>query len=88
MEVKKGNNCYFIGEDEKHFMGILTFVEYPDKIDAQHTIVRPEYSGQGLAGELVNKLVSDARAADKKIIPTCSYVYKKLSSYEFDDVRA
>lgn len=88
MEIKKGQNCYYIGEDEKNYKGILQYVEKDGKIDAQHTIVKPEFGGKGLAGELVNALVEDARKESKKIIPTCSYVQKKLSSSEFDDVRA
>lgn len=88
MEIKKGNNCYYIGEDENNYKGILTYEEKDDIIDATHTIVKPEFGGQGLAGELVEKLVEDARNENKKIKGTCSYVFKKLESREFDDVRA
>ena len=88
MEIKKGKNCYYIGEDENNYKGILTFEEKGDIIDATHTIVTPEYSGQGFAGELFKKLVEDARSDNKKIKGTCSYVHKKLESSEFDDIRA
>ncbi|EGY80862.1 GNAT family N-acetyltransferase [Peptoniphilus indolicus] len=88
MEVKRGQNAYYIGESQEKYDGILQFVEKDGKIDAQHTIVRPAMEGQGLAGELVKRLIADARAEGKKIIPTCSYVNKKLQGEEFDDVRA
>lgn len=88
MEVKKGNNCYYIGEDQTNYKGILQYEEKGDVIDAKHTIVKEEFGGQGLAGELVKKLVEDARRENKKIKGTCSYVAKKLESSEFDDVRA
>ena len=88
MEIKKGNNCYYIGEDEYNYKGILTYEEKGDVIDAQHTIVKPEFGGQGLAGQLVKRLVEDARSENKKIKGTCSYVHKKLESSDFDDVRA
>ena len=88
MEVKKGINCYYIGEDEKNYKGILTYENKGDVIDAQHTIVKPEFGGQGLAGELVKQLVEDARKENKKILGTCSYVEKKLESSDYDDVRA
>lgn len=88
MEVKKGRNCYYIGEDENNYKGILTYEDKGDVIDAQHTIVKPEFGGQGLAGELVKQLVEDARKEDKKILGTCSYVKKKLESSDYDDVRA
>ena len=88
MEVKRGNSCYYIGEDENNYKGILTYEGKGDVIDATHTIVKPEFGGQGLAGELVKKLVEDARNENKKIKGTCSYVHKKLESSDFDDVRA
>lgn len=88
MEVKKGRNCYYIGENENNYKGILTYEDKGDVIDAQHTIVKPEFGGQGLAGELVKQLVEDARKENKKILGTCSYVERKLESSDYDDVRA
>ena len=88
MEVKKGRDCYYIGENENNYKGILTYEDKGDVIDAQHTIVKPEFGGQGLAGELVKQLVEDARKENKKILGTCSYVEKKLESSDYDDVRA
>lgn len=88
MEVKKGRSCYYIGENENNYKGILTYEDKGDVIDAQHTIVKPEFGGQGLAGELVKQLVEDARKENKKILGTCSYVEKKLESSDYDDVRA
>lgn len=88
MEVKKGRNCYYIGENENNYKGILTYEDKGNVIDAQHTIVKPEFGGQGLAGELVKQLVEDARKENKKILGTCSYVEKKLESSDYDDVRA
>ena len=88
MEVKKGRNCYYIGDDEFNYKGILQYFEEGDVIDAQHTIVKPEFGGQGLAGELLKQLVEDARKENKKILGTCSYVEKKLESSDYDDVRA
>ncbi|WP_019138423.1 GNAT family N-acetyltransferase [Peptoniphilus timonensis] len=61
MEVKKGKNCYYIGEDQTNYKGILQYEEKGDVIDAKHTIVKEKFGGQGLAGELVKELVEDAR---------------------------
>lgn len=88
MEVKKGNNCYYIGESEDNYKGILMYEDKGDIRDAQHTIVKPEFGGQGLAGELFNQLVEDAKKEGKKIKPTCSFVDKKLRGPEYDDLRA
>lgn len=39
-----------------------------------HTLVPPELRGRGLAEVLVRTALSDAKAADRKIVPACSYV--------------
>ena len=41
---------------------------------ADHTFVPPELRGQGLARQLVEALVADAREQGFKIVPQCSYV--------------
>ncbi len=39
-----------------------------------HTRVPPAYRGQGIALQLVQAVVADAREAGAKIVPRCSYV--------------
>ncbi|MXO65733.1 GNAT family N-acetyltransferase [Altericroceibacterium endophyticum] len=41
---------------------------------ADHTFVAPELRGQGIAAQLVEALVEDARQEDFTIVPQCSYV--------------
>ena len=41
---------------------------------ANHTFVPPEMRGRGIAQQLVEALVADARAAGFTIVPQCSYV--------------
>ena len=41
---------------------------------ADHTFVPPEMRGRGVAQQLVEALVADARAQGFKIVPQCSYV--------------
>ena len=54
------------------------FADYSDADDAtrdfNHTVIDPKFRGQGLSGKLVKGALDDTRAADKKIIPTCSAV--------------
>lgn len=45
---------------------------------ATHTIVPEQIGGRGVAGELVERFVSDARKEDFLIRPDCSYVEKKF----------
>ena len=41
---------------------------------ANHTFVPPELRGRGIAQQLVEALVADARAQGFTIVPQCSYV--------------
>jgi predicted GNAT family acetyltransferase len=41
---------------------------------ANHTFVPPEMRGRGIAQQLVEALVADARADGFTIVPQCSYV--------------
>ena len=41
---------------------------------ANHTFVPPEMRGRGVAQQLVEALVADARAQGFTIVPQCSYV--------------
>jgi predicted GNAT family acetyltransferase len=41
---------------------------------ANHTFVPPEMRGRGVAQQLVEAMVADARAQGFRIVPQCSYV--------------
>ena len=41
---------------------------------AEHTLVPTEIGGRGVAAQLVEALVADARAQHFRIVPACSYV--------------
>ena len=45
---------------------------------ATHTVVPPEIGGRGIAAQLVNRLVEDAKRQGFKIVPQCSYVDAKF----------
>lgn len=83
----KGGRYFMVmpnGEESK-----LTYVDAgPGHIIADHTFVPPPYRGDGVAEALVERLVSDARAAGVKITPTCWYVADefKRNAPAFDDV--
>lgn len=88
--IKKGNNKFYIGENEKEPLAEITFVPTGDmNLTIEHTVVSDELSGQGIAGELVEKVVIYAREEGKKIIPECSYAKQKMDKTpEFHDVLA
>jgi predicted GNAT family acetyltransferase len=72
------------GEDAR-----ITYVDVgPDHIIADHTFVPVPYRGDGVAEALVERLIAEARAAGKKITPTCWYVADEFArnAPAWDDV--
>lgn len=68
--------------------GRLTWVERGGARVAEHTIVPPQIGGRGIAGKLVEALVSDAREQGFKIKPVCSYVEAAFDKHpEWADLR-
>ena len=56
---------------------------------ANHTFVPPELRGRGIAQQLVEALVADARAQGFTIVPQCSYVVALFRRHpEWSDVLA
>ena len=56
---------------------------------ATHTLVPPEIGGRGIAAELVERMVADARSEGFRIAPRCSYVADKFDKNpEWSDLRA
>lgn len=88
MEIKKGKNKFYIGETEEKMIARITWKNGGDKIIVvDHTIVDPSLRGQGIAGKLLDKVVTMAREENLKIVPVCSYVVSKMKrTNEYDDV--
>ena len=56
---------------------------------ATHTIVPEAIGGRGIAAQLVQRLVGDAREQGFTIVPQCSYVAAKFDDNpEWSDLRA
>lgn len=88
--IKKAENKFYIGEDVKEPIAEITFNRSSgNKIVVDHTYVSDELRGQGIAGKLVDQVVSYAREQNKKIIPLCPYVKRKLEdTEEYHDIIA
>lgn len=87
MEIKKGENKFYIGEDENKPIAEITFVDGGEgEIVVNRTFVSKEMEGQGIAKKLLNKVVEYAREEDLKIMAICSYAVAKLDSDEYSDV--
>lgn len=86
--IKKGNNKFYVGEDEQSAIAEITFKPSEgNEIIVDHTYVSDELRGEGMAGKLVEKVVNYAREEGKKINPTCSYAKQKMEkTKEYHDV--
>ena len=68
---------------------VLTWLARGPLRIANHTYVPPELRGRGIAQQLVQALVDDARKLGFTIVPECSYVDALFSRHpDWDDVRA
>jgi predicted GNAT family acetyltransferase len=67
----------------------LTWTARGEARIAEHTFVPPEARGKGIAHQLVEALVADAREKKFTIEPQCSYVAALFERHpEWADVRA
>ncbi len=68
----------------------LTYtLRQPGIISANHTGAPASLRGSGAAQALVERLVTDARAENRKILPLCSYVDAMFARHpDWTDVRA
>lgn len=75
--------------DGDKFIGESAFTITNGKWNILHTEVNPDYSGQGIAAKLIEKLVEAARENDKKIITTCPFATAEFGRRpEWNDVKA
>jgi len=47
-----------------------------------HTLVPPALEGRGIAAQLVNRAIEDARREGFKIVPECSYVAAQFQRHK------
>ena len=82
-DVKKKDDRFVIEVDGQE-AGFAAFQDSADGSvrDFNHTVIQPEFRGQGLSTPLIQHALDDTRTAGKKIIPTCSAVAHFLSKNE------
>ena len=85
IEYKEG---LIVLKDQEEEVGYIKYVKKEENvIDVISTVVHERYQGQGMAGKLFdalmkyvkdNSLMDYAKDNSMKIIPSCSYIEKKL----------
>ena len=88
--VKKGTNCFYVGDSEANPLATLTYAWRDNHtIIAEHTFVSDELRGQHVGQLLLQQLVLWARKEQKKIVPVCSFVQGEIKrKKEYNDVWA
>ena len=77
-------------ENENLICEITYFVEDSSMIVIDRTFVHDDYRGQGIAAQLVDRVVELAREENKKIIPLCPFakgMFERNSSLYADVMR-
>ncbi|MCD1147236.1 N-acetyltransferase [Peptoniphilus sp. KCTC 25270] len=84
MKIEKMENRFYIGEkeDPKAFLDFRTQSE--GIVNAYHTVVKPELQGGGVAGKLYEAFMEYVKENDLKVVPSCSYIDKKMNEKEED----
>ncbi|WP_372966828.1 GNAT family N-acetyltransferase [Microbacterium sp.] len=62
--------------------GFAEFDLRPGAIRFVHTEIDPAFQGQGLAGLLAERALTDATASGEAIVPLCPYIAKYLTTHE------
>ncbi len=69
----------------KTAIGVCTYSEDGEVWTIEHTYVDPPYRDKGIADQLVEKVVSEAKTRGFRIVPVCSYAeewFKSHSEYK------
>lgn len=72
---------YEIHSDET-LAGFAEFELRPGAIRFIHTEIDPAFQGQGLAGILAERALTDAAASRDAIVPLCPYIAKYPTTHE------
>lgn len=86
--IYEENNHQSLALDGETLVGECIYeIREDDKWYILHTRVRSDYGGQGIAKKLVLRIIEEARKANKKIVPICSYAYKMMvDNKDYEDV--
>ncbi|MCI7239920.1 MAG: N-acetyltransferase [Aerococcus suis] len=78
-EFIKEENAYRLYNEDNEMIAEITYQPQGEYVVAGHTFVDPSLRGQGMAGKLLDHLVSEMEQAGKQIKAQCPYVVKKFA---------
>lgn len=90
LNIQSDHTSFFILSDDKQTrLAEITFVYTGEELAIiDHTIVDESLKGQGIAKQLVAKVVEKMRAEHRKIIPLCPFAKAIFDrTPEYNDIR-
>ncbi len=77
MEFKQESNRIYLENEEGSMIAEVTFPAISEQVvNINHTFVDDSLRGQGIAGKLMEEVVKQLKAENKKASLTCSYAIK------------
>jgi predicted GNAT family acetyltransferase len=74
----------FLGDEKA---GYSEYELRPDRVVFDHTVVRPQFEGQGIGSRLARFAVDDARSRGLRITPVCPFIRAWLRRHpEYDEI--
>jgi predicted GNAT family acetyltransferase len=86
VNIRKEDRRLVLYNDDKPFIGEITWLQTKDILIIDHTFVKSEFGGKGYARQLVDALVEKARSENLKLLPICSYTKRVLIEPKYEDV--
>lgn len=77
IKFEKEKNRSIALDDEK-LIGQCNYIEQEESWNIIHTEVSSEYQGRGIAKQLVENIIKEAKELNKAVIADCSYAKKIL----------
>lgn len=69
------------------FAGFTHHQPYEGSLIFDHTVIKEQFAGQGLASKLVRATLDDVRTQQLRIVPLCEYVAGWLEKHpDYDDL--
>ncbi len=88
MDFKFDGDSIYLGNSKNDYSALIHFVKDGDTLNIDHTLVKPELEGKGIAGKLFDEVINYARKNNFKVSATCSYAKKKLENDDsYNDIR-
>ncbi|MDO5027249.1 MAG: GNAT family N-acetyltransferase [Tissierellia bacterium] len=81
MEFKTKEGLIYLGE-EKSPKAYISYTVEDGVMKIEHTVVRRELEGQGIARKLTDKAVEVAKENSWKVYPICSYAVAYFKKHE------